>query len=118
VQHSYTLQLTPKIEVREDKENILVAGPCGAALRLKRPGRAFRALLDHLARGGMDRDTIRDGAMVNLRRLQHGVWRTAHGVVGCGQRSGVPVWGELSSSCCSSSPALVRSCGCRAFSRT
>jgi oxazoline/thiazoline dehydrogenase len=63
VQHSYALQLTPNVEVREDKQDILLARPSGVALRLKRPGRAFRALLDHLARGGMDRDTICDEAM-------------------------------------------------------
>lgn len=51
------------VEVREDKQGILVAGPAGAALRLKRPGSAFRTLLDHLARGGMDRNTICDQAM-------------------------------------------------------
>ena len=63
MQHSYTLQLTPNVELREDRQDILVAGPSGAALRLKRPGSAFRALLDHLARGGMDRNTICDKAM-------------------------------------------------------
>jgi len=63
VPHSYTLQLAPNVELREDKQDILVAGPSGAALRLKRPGSAFRALLDHLARGGMDRNTICDKAM-------------------------------------------------------
>jgi SagB-type dehydrogenase family enzyme len=63
VQHSYALQLAPNVEVREDKQDILVAGPSGAALRLKRPGSAFRTLLDNLARGGMDRNTICDKAM-------------------------------------------------------
>ena len=63
MQHIYTLQLMPEVEVREDKQDILVAGPSGAALRLKRPGSAFRTLLDLLARGGMDRDTLCDEAM-------------------------------------------------------
>ena len=49
--------------MREDEQDILVAGPSGAALRFKRPGSAFRALLDSLARGGMDRNTICDQAM-------------------------------------------------------
>jgi SagB-type dehydrogenase family enzyme len=51
------------VEVREDKQDILVIGPSSAALRLKRPGGAFRTLLDNLARGGMDRNTICDKAM-------------------------------------------------------
>ena len=62
MQHIYTLQLIPNVEVREDEQDILVAGPSGAALRLKRPGSAFRALLKHLARGGMDRNTICDAS--------------------------------------------------------
>ena len=63
MQHIYTLQLIPNVEVREDEQDVLVAGPSGAALRFKRPGRAFRALLKHLADGGMDRNTICDQAM-------------------------------------------------------
>jgi SagB-type dehydrogenase family enzyme len=63
VRHIYTLQLIPGVKLREDKQDILVIGPSGAALRLKRPGSAFRALLGHLARGGMDRDTICDEAI-------------------------------------------------------
>jgi SagB-type dehydrogenase family enzyme len=63
VQHIYTLQLIPNVEVREDKQGILVIGPSGAALRLRRPGSAFRTLLDLLARGGMDRDAICDQAI-------------------------------------------------------
>jgi SagB-type dehydrogenase family enzyme len=63
VQHSYTLALTPNVEMREDKQDILLAGPSGAALRLQRPGRALRTLLDNLARGGMDRNAICDEAM-------------------------------------------------------
>ena len=49
MQHSYVVQLAPNVEVREDEQDILVAGPSGAALRLKHPGSAFRALLDNLA---------------------------------------------------------------------
>ncbi len=63
MQHIYTLQLARDVQVREDAQDILVAGPSGAALRFKRPGIAFRALLDGLARGGMDRDRICDQAM-------------------------------------------------------
>jgi oxazoline/thiazoline dehydrogenase len=63
VQHSYTLQLARDVEVREDAQDILVAGPSGAALRFKRPGSGFRTLLDSLVRGGMDRNTICDQAM-------------------------------------------------------
>jgi len=63
VQHSYTLQLARDVEVHEDAQDILVAGPSGAALRFKRPGSAFRTLLDSLARGGMDHNTICDQAM-------------------------------------------------------
>jgi oxazoline/thiazoline dehydrogenase len=63
MRHSYTLQLTRDVEVREDAHDILVVGPSGAALRFKRPGSAFRMLLDSLARGGMDRNTICDQAM-------------------------------------------------------
>ena len=63
MQPIYTLQLMPDVAVREDKQDILVAVPSGAALRLKRPGRAFRTLLDNLARGGMDRNTLCDEAM-------------------------------------------------------
>ena len=63
MQHSYALQLAPHVEVREDQQDILVAGPSGAALRLKRPGSAFRTLLDSLARGGMNRNAICDKAM-------------------------------------------------------
>ena len=59
----YTLQLVPNVKVREDKQDILLAGPSGAALRLKRPGNAFRTLLERLARGGMDRNTLCDEAM-------------------------------------------------------
>jgi hypothetical protein len=53
----------PEVEVREDKQDILVAGPSGTALRLMRPGNAFRTLLDLLVRGGMDRGTLCDEAM-------------------------------------------------------
>jgi oxazoline/thiazoline dehydrogenase len=63
VQHIFTLQLMPDVKVREDKQDILVAGLAGAALRFRRPGSAFRTLIDHLARGGMDRNTICDEAM-------------------------------------------------------
>ncbi len=59
----YTLRLMPAMEVREDKQDIVLAGPSGAALRLKRPGGALRTLLDLLARGGMDRNTLCDEAM-------------------------------------------------------
>jgi SagB-type dehydrogenase family enzyme len=51
------------VEVREDRQDILVTGPSGTALRLKRPGSAFRTLLDNLARGGMERNSICDKAM-------------------------------------------------------
>jgi len=63
VQPVYTLQLMPNVEVREDKQDILLAGHSGTALRLQRPGSAFRTLLDNLARGGMDRNTLCDAAM-------------------------------------------------------
>lgn len=63
MQHLYTLQLMPNVEVRDDGQDVLVAGPSGAALRLNRPGGAFRTLLDRLARGGLDRDAICDEAM-------------------------------------------------------
>jgi SagB-type dehydrogenase family enzyme len=63
LQHIYTLQLVPEVEVREDKQDVLVAGPSGTALRLKRPGNELRTLLDLLARGGMDRATLCDEAM-------------------------------------------------------
>jgi hypothetical protein len=77
VQHIYILRLTPTVMMREDGEDILLIGPSGAALRLKRPGSAFRTLLDSLSRGGMDRDTICEKAMrasagdegANLARL-------------------------------------------------
>jgi SagB-type dehydrogenase family enzyme len=62
VPHGYSLQLLPNLEVREDKRGIAV-GPDGASLRFKRPGSAFRILLDHLARGGMDRESICGAAM-------------------------------------------------------
>lgn len=62
MQHSYTLQLMPNVEVREDKQGMLVIGPSGA-LRMKRPGSAFRTLLGRLARGGLDRDKICDEAL-------------------------------------------------------
>lgn len=63
LQPVYALQLMPDVEVREDKQDILVFGPSGSALRLKRPSRAFRTLLEKLARGGMDRNTLCDEAM-------------------------------------------------------
>src|SRR4051812_30453250 len=77
MEHGYTLQLMADVEVREDAQDILLAGPSGAGLRLKRPSSAFRALLGHLARGGMDRSALcevamgatADGFGTNLARL-------------------------------------------------
>jgi SagB-type dehydrogenase family enzyme len=63
LQHNYTLEFGPEVEVRDDEQDILVAGSSGTALRLKRPGTAFRTLLDLLARGGMDRESLCDKAM-------------------------------------------------------
>lgn len=62
MQHIYTLQLMRDVEAREDEQDIFVVGPSGAALRLKRPSSAFRTMLDRLALGGMDRNTICDEA--------------------------------------------------------
>jgi SagB-type dehydrogenase family enzyme len=59
----YALQLVPEVEVREDGQDVVVAGPSGTALRLKRPGNEFRTLLDLLAHGGVDRATLCDEAM-------------------------------------------------------
>jgi SagB-type dehydrogenase family enzyme len=63
VQHSYILQLMPDVKLLEDEQDILLAGSSGAALRLQRPGSALRTLLDDLARGGMDRNTLCDQAI-------------------------------------------------------
>jgi oxazoline/thiazoline dehydrogenase len=63
MQHIYTLQLMRDVEAREDDQDIFVVGPSGAALRLRRPSGAFRTMLDRLALGGMDRNTICDEAM-------------------------------------------------------
>jgi SagB-type dehydrogenase family enzyme len=63
VPDNYTLQLMPDLKLRGDEQDILMTGSSGAALRLKRPGNAFRILLDRLARGGMDRNTLCDEAI-------------------------------------------------------
>jgi hypothetical protein len=58
-----SLQLMADVVVREDNQDILVAGRSGHGLRVTRPGRALRTLLDHLARGGMSRNALCDWAM-------------------------------------------------------
>lgn len=68
MQHIYTLQLVPEVAVHEDEQDILVAGPSGAALRLKRPGSGLRTLLGLLERGGMDRTTLCAKAMTAADR--------------------------------------------------
>jgi oxazoline/thiazoline dehydrogenase len=63
LQYIYTLQLGPEVEVREDGNDILVAGPSGTALRARRPGNELRTLLELLRRGGMDRTSLCAEAM-------------------------------------------------------